>query len=84
MIIGIILGIIGNGCKYRWILFIRSLQLILNQPLICVSFPSINIDLFRILKQIAAYDILDSYNIWGTPFFAFLKFNNFEVPFVNK
>ncbi len=49
-----------------------------------VAFPSINIDLFNILKRIAAYDILDSYNIWGTSYFSFLKFDNFNVPFVNQ
>jgi hypothetical protein len=49
-----------------------------------VAFPSLNIDLHRILKQIAAYDILDSYNIWETKHFAFLKFDHFESPFINK
>ena len=77
MIIGIILGFIGNGCKDKWIVYVRSLQLILNQPLINIAFPSLDIDLFRILKQIAAYDILDSYYIWGTKYFSFLKFKNF-------
>ena len=52
--------------------------------MINVAFPSLNIDIYRIFKQIAAYDILDSYNIWETKYFAFLKFDNFELPFINK
>jgi hypothetical protein len=35
----------------------------LNQPMMNVAFASLNIDLYSIFKQIAAYDILDSYNI---------------------
>jgi len=56
----------------------------LNQPMMNVAFASLNIDLYSIFKQIAAYDILDSYNIWGTPFFAFLKFRSFSVPFITE
>jgi len=49
-----------------------------------VAFPSLNINLYKILYQISAYDILDRYDIWGTQFFAFLKFQNFNVPFISK
>ena len=56
----------------------------LNQPMMKVTFPSLNIDLYSIFKQIAAYDILDSYNVWGTSYFAFLKFRSFNVPFITQ
>ena len=49
-----------------------------------VAFPSLNINLYNILYQISAYDILDRYDIWGTQIFAFLKFQNFNVPFISK
>jgi hypothetical protein len=52
--------------------------------MINVAFPSININILTILKQIASYDILESYSIWTTSYFSFLKFDNFRVPFINQ
>ena len=52
--------------------------------MINVAYPSIKIDVLSILKKVAAYDILDSINIWKTSYFSFLKFYNFNVPFVNQ
>jgi len=52
--------------------------------MINISFPSIKIDILFIIKKIAAYDILDSYNIWESKYFEFLKFNNNDKPFINK
>ena len=39
MLIGIFLSYVGNGCKDHWIVFVRSLQLILNLPMIKIAFP---------------------------------------------
>ena len=64
MIAAVLLGFIGRGCKDHWIVFIRSLQIILNLPMINISLPQTIIDFYSYLFQVAAYDILGKYDIW--------------------
>lgn len=82
MIFGLLMIFMGDSCKDRWTNFIRSLQLIIIQPMINISFPQINLDLLNQLQNTSSYDILGNYNIWQ--YFPFLKFNSYDVPFINE
>ena len=84
VLLGIILSYIGNGCKDHWIVFVRSLQLILNLPMIKIAFPSINMNIMSMLFSIASYDLLGYFDIWHNSYFSFLKFKNVNVPFFTQ
>jgi hypothetical protein len=58
MILAVVLMFIGNSSKDHWVVFTRSLQLIVIMPMISVAIPSINLDLYSSLDSIAFYDIL--------------------------
>ena len=58
MILAIVLMFIGNSTKDHWVVFTRSLQLIVIMPMISVAIPSINLDLYSGLDSIAFYDVL--------------------------
>ena len=58
MILAIVLMFIGNSTKDHWVVFTRSLQLIVIMPMISVAIPSINLDLYSGLESIAFYDVL--------------------------
>jgi hypothetical protein len=77
MILAIVLMFIGNSSKDHWVVFTRSLQLIIIMPMISVAIPSINLELYSGLDLIAFYDVLKEYNIWRN--FTFLKFKNMNV-----
>ena len=83
-VLGIVLSFVGSLCKDRWIVFVRSFQLVLIQPMLQISFPVINLVVHNTLYQVASYDLLSYFNIWEQPFFSFLKFGNFDVPFITQ
>ena len=80
MILAIVLIFLGNACKDHWIVYVRSLQLIIIMPMISIPIPSNSADLFQTLSAIAFYDIFDNFNIWS--YFTFLKFKDIDVPFI--
>ena len=49
-----------------------------------IASPSIIINLYTMLYQIASYDIISNYNIWQSPYFSFLKFGNNDIPFITQ
>ena len=82
MVIAIVLMFLGSSSKDQWIVFLRSLQLIVVQIMISISVPSNILDLYGILIKIAFYDILSQYNIWV--YFSFLDFKKSDVPFITQ
>ena len=82
MILAIILMFLGNSSKDHWIVFIRSLQLIVTLAMINIPLPANSLYLLEALSAIAFYDILGQYDIWS--YFPFVKFNNIDVPFINQ
>ena len=83
MIVAMVLMFVGNACKEHWIVYVRSLQLIIIMPMMNVPIPSNIIDFLQTISDIAFYDIFDKFNIWS--YFTFLKFNqDINVPFINQ
>ena len=83
MILALVLMFVGNACKEHWIVYVRSLQLIIIMPMMNVPIPSNSLALFQTISDIAFYDIFDKFNIWS--YFTFLKFNlDINVPFINQ
>jgi len=80
MIIALVLMILGSSSKDHWIVFLRSLQLIVVQIMVSIPVPSNILDLYGILIKIAFYDILSQYKIWS--YFKFLKIKILDVPFI--
>jgi hypothetical protein len=80
MILAIILMFLGNASKDNWVIFIRSLQLILTLAMIAIPIPANNLNMLYALNAIAFYDIMGKYDIWS--YFPFLKFKDFDVPFI--
>ncbi len=58
MIIAIILIFLGNASKGNWVVFIRSLQIILIMALVAIPIPANNINLLHVSNAIAFYDIM--------------------------
>jgi hypothetical protein len=58
MILAIILMFFGDASKDRWIIFIRSLQIILTLAMIAVPIPANNLNMLYALNAIAFYDIM--------------------------
>ena len=82
MIFEIILMIIGESSKDHWVIFTRSLQLIIMQALISIPISSLCLDFLKDLNKIAFYDLIGDNDVWSH--FAFLKFNDNNVPFINQ
>ena len=80
MIIAIILIFLGNASKGNWVVFIRSLQIILIMALLAIPIPANNLNLLHVSNAIAFYDIMGQYDIWS--YFPFLKFKNIDVPLI--
>ena len=59
MILALVLIFLGNACKDHWIVYVRSLQLIIIMPMINIPLPSNFLDIFQSLNDIAFYDIFD-------------------------
>jgi hypothetical protein len=58
MILAIVLMFFGNASKDHWIIFIRSLQIILKLTMITVPIPANNLNMLYALNAIAFYDIM--------------------------
>jgi hypothetical protein len=71
---------LGSSSKDHWIVFLRSLQIIVVQVMVSIPVPSNILDLYGILVKIAFYDILSQYNIWD--YFKLLNFKILDVPFI--
>ena len=82
MILSVFLMFIGNASKDHWIVFIRSMQLILILAMISIPIPANYLKLLYALNSIAFYDIMGQYNIWS--YFPFLKFKDIDVPFLTQ
>ena len=81
MILAFMIYIIGNNRQDRWVIFTRSLQLIIILALISIPIPPHVLNILQELNKIAFFDILGQYDIWSN--FPFLKFNNnINVPFI--
>ena len=80
MILAIILIFLGNASTDHWVVFIRSLQIIITLAMIAIPIPSNDLDLLNVLNVIAFYDIMSHYEIWS--YFPSLKFKEIDVPFI--
>ena len=58
MILAIILIFLGNAVKDHWIVYIRSLQIILTLAMIALPIPANNLNTLYALNAIAFYDIM--------------------------
>ena len=81
MFLAIILMMIGDSNKDHWVIFTRSLQLIIFLALIYIPIESLCLDLLQALNKIAFFDLIGEYNIWS--YLTFLKLNDNNVPFIN-
>ena len=72
MISGFALNQLGFDCSDYWIVFIRSLQIILNLPIFQVMLPGNIITFINIFMQVAQYDLINIlnnfYDIWDSSF----------------
>ena len=81
MVLEIILMIIGEFSKDHWVIFTRSLQLIIMLALISIPISSLCLDFLKDLNKIAFYDLIGDNDVWSH--FKFLKFNDNKIPFIN-
>ena len=81
MVLAIILMMIGDSNKVHWVVFTRSLQLIIFMALINIPISPLFLDLLKALYKIAFFDLIGEYDIWS--YFKFLKFNYNNVPFIS-
>jgi hypothetical protein len=58
MILAIILIFLGNASKNHWVVFIRSLQIILMLAMVAIPIPANNLNLLKVFNVIAFYDIM--------------------------
>ena len=58
MILAIFLMFLGNSGKEFWVVFIRSLQIIISLAMIAVPIPANNLNILFALNLIAFYDIM--------------------------
>ena len=81
MVLAIILMMIGDSNKVHWVVFTRSLQLIIFMALINIPISPLFLDLLKAMHKIAFFDLIGEYNIWS--YLTFLKLNDNNVPFIN-
>ena len=58
MIIAIIIMLLGNAVKDYWIVYIRSLQIILTSAMIAIPIPANILNALYAFNSIAFYDIM--------------------------